>query len=564
MFKNKNQSTRMKIYGTITIVMALLCAIATGVTSAMNARLSTAKDNHLTLATCADEFASASGYLTDEVRAYAATGDRTHYDNYWYEVNTAQNRENNMAIMKEIGLSDEELAFVDRASTTSNNLIPLEEDAMELTAAGQTSRAVAILYGKEYMDGVKVITGALDDFANAIDVRMSAETQRIETVVNILTIASYICVFLVLAFQAYMISFALKDLIAPMLKIKKKMEELSQGDLSGDFDLQEDNTELGRTAHAIKNLQDFQQNMIGDVDYLLSEMSNGNFDVSTRIGDEAYVGVYYNLLMSMRKLNTTLGDTLYDIETSAQQINAGSEQVADGAQALAQGATQQASSVEELAATVTEISQSVSDAGEAASSASTRADEAGKLTGECNEHMKDLVLAMDDISSTSEQISKIIKEIDDIAFQTNILALNAAVEAARAGSAGKGFAVVADEVRNLAAKSADAAKNTATLIEASVAAVEKGAALAGDTAHRLQGVYDISNEVAVMVQRIATEAQSTTDSIGQVSNGLEQISAVVQTNSATAEQSAAASQELSGQANMLATLVRRFKFHQHG
>ena len=564
MFKNKNQSTRMKIYGTITIVMALLCAITTGVTSVMNTRLSTAKDNHLTLATCADEFANASGYLTDEVRAYAATGDRTHYDNYWYEVNTAQNRENNMAIMKEIGLSDEELAFVDRASTTSNNLIPLEEDAMELTAAGQTSRAVAILYGKEYMDGVKVITGALDDFANAIDVRMSAETQRIETVVNILTIVSYICVFLVLAFQAYMISFALKDLIAPMLKIKKKMEELSQGDLSGNFDLQEDNTELGRTAHAIKNLQDFQQNMIGDVDYLLSEMSNGNFDVSTRIGDEAYVGVYYNLLMSMRKLNTTLGDTLYDIETSAQQINAGSEQVADGAQALAQGATQQASSVEELAATVTEISQSVSDAGEAASSASTRADEAGKLTGECNEHMKDLVLAMDDISSTSEQISKIIKEIDDIAFQTNILALNAAVEAARAGSAGKGFAVVADEVRNLAAKSADAAKNTATLIEASVAAVEKGAALAGDTAHRLQGVYDISNEVAVMVQRIATEAQSTTDSIGQVSNGLEQISAVVQTNSATAEQSAAASEQLSGQANMLATLVRRFKFHQHG
>ena len=564
MSKNKNQSTRMKIYGTITIVMALLCAIATGVTSVMNNRLSTAKDNHLILATCADEFANASGYLTDEVRAYAATGDRTHYDNYWYEVNTAQNRENNLAIMKEIGLSDEELAFVDRASTTSNNLIPLEEDAMELTASGQTSRAVAILYGKAYMEGVKVITGALDDFANAIDDRMSAETQRIETVVNILTVVSYICVFLVLAFQAYMISFALKDLIAPMLKIKKKMEELSQGDLSGAFDLQEDDTELGRTAHAIKNLQTFQQDMIGDVDYLLSEMSKGNFDVSTRIGDEAYVGVYYNLLMSMRKLNITLGDMLYDIETSAQQINAGSEQVADGAQALAQGATEQASSVEELAATVTEISQSVSDAGEAASSASARADEAGQLTGECNEHMKDLVLAMDDISATSEQISKIIKEIDDIAFQTNILALNAAVEAARAGAAGKGFAVVADEVRNLAAKSADAAKNTATLIEASVAAVEKGAALAGDTAQRLQGVYDISNEVAAMVQNIATEAQATTDSIGQVSNGLDQISAVVQTNSATAEQSAAASQELSGQANMLATLVRRFKFHQHG
>ena len=564
MFKNKNQSTRMKIYGVTTIILAILCAIATGVTSVMNSRLDAAKDDHLILATCADEFANASGYLTDEVRAYAATADRTHYENYWYEVNTAKNRDNNLATMKEIGLSDEELALVDRASTTSNNLIPLEENAMALTDAGQTGQAVAILYGKEYMDGVEVITGSLDEFAEAIDVRMTAEAHRIETVVNILTVVSYICVILVLAFQIYMVSFVLKGLIDPMLKIKKKMEELSQGDLSGVFDLQEDHTELGRTAHAIRNLQDFQHNMIGDVDYLLSEMSRGNFDVATRIGDEAYVGVYYNLLMSMRKLNTTLGDTLYDIETSAQQINAGSEQVADGAQALAQGATEQASSVEELASTVNEISQSVSDAGEAATSVSARADEAGQLTGECNEHMKDLVRAMDDISATSEQISKIIKEIDDIAFQTNILALNAAVEAARAGSAGKGFAVVADEVRNLAAKSADAAKNTAALIEASVAAVEKGAVLAGDTAQRLQGVYDISNEVAAMVQNIATEAQATTDAIAQVSSGLDQISAVVQTNSATAEQSAAASQELSGQANMLATLVRRFKFHQHG
>ena len=176
----------------------------------------------------------------------------------------------------------------------------------------------------------------------------------------------------------------------------------------------------------------------------------------------------------------------------------------------------------------------------------------------CDEQMKEMVAAMNEISRTSEEIGKINKTIEDIAFQTNILALNAAVEAARAGAAGKGFAVVADEVRSLAAKSAEASKNASGLIEASMAAVQKGVKIVDGTAANLQKVSEGATHNAEMVSSIAEAAEALVSSIEQVSTGIDQISAVVQTNSATAEQSAAASEELSGQSAMLKELINQF------
>lgn len=563
MFKNLSQSKRVKLIGILAMCLAVLCAVATLVTSVVNSKLDHKKDDHLTLALCANTYANTSTYLTNQARAYASTADRTYYDNYWYEVDTAKNRENNLNTMTEIGLSQEELALVNAAAAASNNLVPLEEEAMNLAAAGQTEQAMAILYGTEYNAGASEVQSKLTEFKEAIEVRTSAEEDSISAVVDVMTVLSYISVVIVLAAQVYVMVFVLRELISPILKIERKMVELSQGQLDGSFDLPENNTELGRTSRAIHTLQSLLRDMIGDMDEMLTEMSKGNFAIYSRIGDAGYVGGYHHLLESMRKLNYTLGETLYQIENSAQQVNMGSGQVADGAQALAQGATEQASAVEELAATVTVINNDMKLAGDAAHEASDRANEAGTMTSECNDYMQELVQAMDEISKTSEQIRKIIKEIDDIAFQTNILALNAAVEAARAGVAGKGFAVVANEVRNLAGKSAEAARNTAVLIEASVDAVAKGVSLVDTTAERLQVVSERSDKVNEMIQEIASTAQNSIDSVGQVNIGLEQISAVVQTNSATAEQSAAASQELSGQAKLLADLVHRFQFNQN-
>ncbi|NCC88476.1 MAG: hypothetical protein EOM05_11555 [Clostridia bacterium] len=260
-------------------------------------------------------------------------------------------------------------------------------------------------------------------------------------------------------------------------------------------------------------------------------------------------------------LNTSemLNSTLYEFNVASDQVASGSNQVASGAQALSQGATEQASSIEELSATVNEITTQIKETAENAEKAKQISIDASVATNQSQQQMEKMIAAMNEISNTSNEIGKIIKNIDDIAFQTNILALNAAVEAARAGLAGKGFAVVAEEVRNLAGKSAESAKITATLIESSLNAINNGSKIVSDTAKSLEDVVIGSKNSSEVIQSIADASIEQSQSIAQVNIGIGQISDVVQTNSATAEESAAASEELSGQAQMLKELISKFK-----
>lgn len=373
------------------------------------------------------------------------------------------------------------------------------------------------------------------------------------TMIWFLVIFSVLAIITLLSFVSYYV----RRMLKPLGGVVEAASKIAQGDL--DVDLQvTSNDEIGTLAASFSEMSDRLHTIIKDMGYLLNEMANGNFAIHSKATDE-YIGEYFGLLKAVRNINSTLSDTMAQIDLASDQVNAAASQVANGAQALSQGATEQASSTEELAATVQDINTALVQANDAAMEANDEAHSAGKVAGECNERMQELVEAMKDISNSSDQINRIIKEIDDIAFQTNILALNAAVEAARAGAAGKGFAVVADEVRNLAGKCAESAKNTAALIEASIAAVNRGSELVDATASRLQLVSDNSVEIANMVKNIAQTAQHSTDSVQQVSLGLDQISAVVQNNSATSEESAAASEELSSQAQMLKELIAKFK-----
>lgn len=289
---------------------------------------------------------------------------------------------------------------------------------------------------------------------------------------------------------------------------------------------------------------------------VLGEMAQGNLSVEVT-GN--YEGEYKSIKDSINQVIASFNSVLGELNTAANQVSVGSNQVAAGSQALSQGATEQASSVEELTSTIAEIAVQIKENAGNATQASHFSSEVLDRAVQGKAKMDEMLASIREIDESSASISKIIKVIDDIAFQTNILALNAAVEAARAGQYGKGFAVVAEEVRNLAAKSADAAKETTALIEGSIGKAENGTKIANETAEMLSQISQGVGQAADLVERIAAASNEQATAIAQVDQGITQVSTVVQTNSATSEESAASSEELSGQADTLMQMVKKFR-----
>lgn len=345
-------------------------------------------------------------------------------------------------------------------------------------------------------------------------------------------------------------------LVRPVEKMSALAIEISNGHLHAEPVDYASSDEVGQLAEALNHTAQTLTLYVDDISNNLTHMAAG--DLTAEI-NQNYAGDFVPIKDSLLKISAGMSETLGAIRVSSNQVKAGAEQVSNSAQALSQGAAEQASSMEELSATLSEVDRDVHRNAENVDTAAEYVMKTVREVEKSNEEMTKMLAAMADISSSSEEIGKINKVIEDIAFQTNILALNAAVEAARAGAAGKGFAVVADEVRNLASKSADAAKQTTTLIDKSKTVVEEGAGIAENTAKALGEVSRYSMQVKEIIEKIDDASAQQAVAITQITQGIDQISAVIQTNSATAEESAAASEELSGQAAMLNDAISRFK-----
>lgn len=344
----------------------------------------------------------------------------------------------------------------------------------------------------------------------------------------------------------------------PIKDITEITNELAKGQLDVSINVKS-NDEIGKLAISIESLTSRLKSYITYINEsvdVLDELANGNLLIEFK---HDYNGEFVKLKSAMINVSDTFKKTIGKIQESSESINMNAEHVSLGAQTLAQGTTEQASAIEELSAEINEIYATIVNNAKHAENAGKKAMEASKEVEMGNVHMRDMLIAIDEISNSSSEIGKIIKVIDDIAFQTNILSLNAAVEAARAGSAGKGFAVVADEVRNLAQKSAEAAKQTNTLIEKSINAINKGTILADEAGKSIGGIVSKTNETNILINEIVSASSQQTVSVNQIKSGIEQISSVVQENASTAESSAANSEELSKQSQVLNDLVNKFK-----
>lgn len=482
--------------------------------------------------------------LNDDTASYA--GYKTEVETRLTEVGTE------LEALKATGAIEDEL--FKKFSAALNEWGDIGYEIIEKIEAGDKANASEMILAQCAPALEEVVT-----IAQEIDaVTDELKQQAIRTNVTIFVVIMVLIVIFIGAacILANMIGKRIiNSITVPLSEIEIVAKELSAGNLHSNIEYHSTD-EIGSLAHSLRKSIRILGSYVDDISRAMTEFSNGNFDVQPEV---EWKGDFKGILDAFMMFERSMADTVKSIQRVADQVKSGSEQVSDSSMDLAQGATEQASITEELAATIETVSDQVSKNAQSAKNISNKVENVGAEIIHGNEKMKEMVESMREIDESSQEIGKIIATINDIASQTNLLALNASIEAARAGEAGKGFAVVADQVSILAAQSANAAKESTVLIESSVKAVEKGMVIADETAKQLENVVTGSKIITEDVNKVAMALESQEESFSQINAGVEHINDVVQTNSATSEECAAASQEMSSQASMLESLIRKFK-----
>ncbi|NBI92131.1 HAMP domain-containing protein [Lachnospiraceae bacterium] len=509
----------------------------------------------LTMSMMQNECISGTNVLAYELAAYSGDDDKTGLLD---------------ALKKEMGCEFTIFHGDERAYTT---ILQNGQRAVGTRLSGEVAEIV-LKQGKSYVGQATILgekhlcsyvptydsDGQIDGLIFA-GISMSSAAKQISLTVILSCLTGFVLIIIgILIAGAYI----KRTVSNPLFRLTVLAQTLEQGDLGlnqhqtmmGGIN---SNDEIGMLSKSFDNTICRLRDYIGEISNMLEAIASG--DLTAQITHE-YVGDFASIRTSLNNILQRLNSTMRQIVASSEYVSSGAEQMSAVSQTLSQGSTEQTGAVEELEETMRSVTDSVMQTAENVQHAREQIDGMGHQLAEGNQKMQEMITAMGEISESSNEIEKIIKTIEDIAFQTNILALNAAVEATRAGAAGKGFAVVADEVRSLAAKSAEASQSTSMLIGRSIAAVNQGTQIADATAKQLENIVTDAHGIVETINGIAADAQTQAGAVEQIQEQIGQIAGVVQTNSSTAEESAATSQELSAQASVLKQLVQTFRLRQ--
>ncbi len=512
-------------------------------------------DEELETTTYLNQYRLASKALTYAVQAYAATGEQQYYDDYMRELNEDKNRETAWAGLEKKHITKSEWESMKQIAELSNNLVPLEEKAMEIAGKGDTEKAREYVFGQDYGNTVKKINSLTDEAITTIQKRVNAEKVRLRLFQAVVEIM-YALSFLYVVYEiSKLVKFSREELLSPIKKVSEQMTILAAGNFDEEFTMTEDESEVGKMVSSIFLMKRNITGMIQEVSNILERMGDGDYNFTM---EQEYVGEFGQIKESFLKISAKMRETLTTIREVSQQIDSGSDQLAYAAVDLAEGCTEQAGKVSDLVTMMENMYQSMDHSAQEAAETVKLSNNAGHVLVAGNAKMQELKEAIGQISKCSEEIGAIMSTIEDIASQTNLLSLNASIEAARAGEAGRGFAIVAGQVKELADQSAKAAGETDKLIERTILAVEKGIAIADETAKSMDEVMQGAKEATEKMEMTSHILSDDVESMHQINENIRRVSEIVDNNSAASEETAAVSQEQKAQVESMVNLMDKF------
>ncbi len=503
-----------------------------------------------------EEYRITSKTFTIDAQSFVVTGEEHYHEAYVEESEVTKTRDKAVNTLNKADLTADEIAKFKALQEVDDAMLPYEADAFDAMHAGNMKKAQELVFGDEYLALVEQSDALIKELVEQTTKRLDAEEALMSIIADVTQVLFILSVAYIILNLFRTVRFARKELIRPIVKVSKELENMAQGDFSGGTGIEPDGSEVGKMIQAMRDMKATNHGIISEVTGILEEMGNGNYVIEV---NQEYVGEFGAIKEAFIVIRERMHETFQTLKEVSDQIDAGSEQLSGAAQDLAEGCTSQAAQISDIVEAIKKVAVAMNDNAKEAASTVEISTLAGQKLMQGNEKMEELKVAIKEISRCSEEIGTIISAIEDIATQTNLLSLNAAIEAARAGEAGKGFAVVAEQVKKLAEESATAAGQTTQLIETTIAAVEKGIVIAEETAADMEEVMVGAKDATVKMSVIAEVLVKEAADIQEVNERVATISEVVSNNSASSEETAAVSEEQTAQVQTMVELMGQFQ-----